>query len=79
MSAFRRPARALFVSIFVGLFAAYIFVSYSKPDMKIVLLLLLGFLTSFMANVFRMALIVVVAYYYGPGNACLETHEYAAS
>jgi archaeosortase C (PEF-CTERM variant) len=63
-------------SIFVGLFTAFVLVQYSRLDLKIGLLLLIGFLTSYVANILRMTIIVMAGYYYNTDVAVELTHEY---
>jgi exosortase/archaeosortase family protein len=63
-------------AIFAGLFTAYVLVQYSRLDLKIGVMLILGFLTSYFANLLRMAIIIMAGYYYGPGQVVMLTHEY---
>ena len=64
-------------SIFVGLFTAYVLVTYSRFNLKIGLLLVIGFLTSYFANILRMAIIVMAGFYYGFNPVLWLTHEWA--
>lgn len=63
-------------SIFVALFTAYVLVRYKQFRPGIAVILALGFITSYVANIFRMTIIVMVSYYYGPGMLVWMTHEY---
>jgi archaeosortase C (PEF-CTERM variant) len=50
-------------SIFASAFIAFILTEYNKVDRKVVLLLCLGILTAYVANILRMVVIVLVGYY----------------
>lgn len=60
-------------SIFLSAFISYILVEYRKFDGKVLGLLLLGILTSYVANLLRMVIIIMVGYYYGM-DALLTAH-----
>ena len=62
------------VSIFLSGFTAFILVEYHQFDQKVGILLGLGILSSYIANLLRMAIIVLVGSYYGT-DALLWTHE----
>ncbi|HID71759.1 MAG TPA: exosortase/archaeosortase family protein [Thermoplasmata archaeon] len=62
------------VSIFLSGFIAFISVEYKKLDQKVAFLLLLGILTSYLANLLRMSVIILVGSYYGM-DALLWTHK----
>jgi archaeosortase C (PEF-CTERM variant) len=53
------------VSIFISGFIAFILLEYQRFDLKVASLLTLGVFTSWLANIFRMTIIVVVGSYYG--------------
>ena len=61
-------------SIFISAFTSYILVEYRKLDRKVLGLLSLGILTSYVANLLRMLIILMVGYYYGM-DALLSAHE----
>ncbi|MBI5001017.1 MAG: archaeosortase/exosortase family protein [Euryarchaeota archaeon] len=61
------------VTIFVSAFLAFVSVEYRKFDRKVALLLLLGVVMAWFANVLRMAIIVWVGHTYGI-DALLWTH-----
>jgi exosortase/archaeosortase family protein len=61
------------VSIFVSLFIAYVTAEYPKMTRRIALLLGLGVLVAWLANLLRMSLIVLAGAYYG-GEALLWMH-----
>ncbi len=62
------------VAIFLSGFIAFIFVEYSRFDQKVAVLLGLGILSSYIANLLRMSIIVLVGSYYG-NDALLWTHQ----
>jgi archaeosortase C (PEF-CTERM variant) len=64
------------VSIFVSAFASFVAIEYKRFDTKVALLLFVGVLMAWYANVIRMALIVVVGVHYGP-DALTWTHHNA--
>jgi exosortase/archaeosortase family protein len=64
------------VSIFVSAFAAFVAVEYKRLDAKVALLLFVGVVMAWYANVIRMTLIVVVGVHYGT-EALLWTHNNA--
>lgn len=53
------------VSIFISGFISFILLEYQRFDLKVASLLTLGVFTSWLANIFRMTIIVVVGSYYG--------------
>ncbi len=53
------------VSIFVSAFIAFIFVEYNKIDRKVLTMLSIGIFLAWLANVIRMAIIILVGKYYG--------------
>ncbi len=61
-------------SIFLSAFIAYILVEYRKIDTKVLGFLSLGILTSYIANLLRMSIILMVGYYYGM-DALLQAHK----
>ena len=60
-------------SIFLSAFIAYILVEYRQFDARVGILLALGILTSYIANLLRMIIILLVGYYYGM-DALLTAH-----
>jgi exosortase/archaeosortase family protein len=60
-------------SIFLSAFISYILVEYRQFDSKVGVFLLLGIITSYIANLFRMIIILLVGYYYGM-DALLTAH-----
>ncbi|MEW5937850.1 MAG: archaeosortase/exosortase family protein [Candidatus Thermoplasmatota archaeon] len=62
------------VSIFVSAFLAFVAVEYPRLDRKVALLLSLGILTAWAANILRMTVIVLVGYSYGI-QAAVWTHH----
>jgi archaeosortase C (PEF-CTERM variant) len=67
-------------SIFASAFTAFILTEYSKPNWRVGGLLALGFLTSYMANLLRIVIIVLVGVH-APGDdpmqALLQAHSNA--
>ncbi len=53
------------VSIFVSAFIAFIFVEYDRIDRKVLTMLSIGIFLAWLANVIRMAIIILVGKYYG--------------
>ena len=53
------------VAVFVAAFAAFVATEYNRLDRNVAMLLLLGVLTAYYANLFRMAIIVIVGHYRG--------------
>jgi exosortase/archaeosortase family protein len=53
------------VAVFISAFAAFIATEYNRLDRNVFLLLLLGVLTAYFANLFRMAIIVIVGHHRG--------------
>jgi len=62
------------VSIFLSGFIAFISIEYKRFDHKVAILLALGIITSYMANLMRMSIIVLVGSYYGR-DALIWTHK----
>lgn len=62
------------VSIFFSGFIAFISIEYKRFDHKVAILLALGIITSYMANLMRMSIIVLVGSYYG-SDALIWTHK----
>ena len=62
------------VSIFLSGFIAFISVEYKRFDHKVAVLLALGIITSYVANLMRMSIIVLVGSYYG-SDALIWTHK----
>ena len=54
--------------MFISIYTSYIIVHYGKFDANIVILLFLGLLISYIANLFRMIIIVLVGIHYGIDN-----------
>jgi archaeosortase C (PEF-CTERM variant) len=50
-------------SIFASAFLAFVLTEYDRVDRKVVLLMCLGILTAYVANILRMVVIVLVGYY----------------
>lgn len=63
-------------SIFLSAFISYILVEYRQFDSKVGLFLILGIITSYIANLLRMIIILLVGYYYGM-DALLTAHANA--
>ncbi len=61
------------VTIFISGFTAFILMEYKKVDVKVASLLTLGVFTSWIANILRMTIIVVVGSHYG-SDALEWTH-----
>ena len=61
-------------SIFLSAFISYILVEYRLFDRKVLLFLCLGIITSYVANLLRMTIVLLVGYYYGM-DALLTVHE----
>ncbi len=53
------------VAVFVSAFMAFVATEYNRFDSLVTSLLLFGILAAYFANLFRMALIVIVGHYYG--------------
>lgn len=62
------------VSIFLSAFISYIVVEYRKFDKKAGILMALGVLTAYVANIIRMTIIILVGYQYGM-DALIWTHK----
>jgi len=62
------------VSIFLSAFISYIVVEYRKFDRKAAVLMTLGIITAYVANLIRMTIIILVGYRYGM-DALLWTHK----
>lgn len=60
-------------TVFVSGFASFVFVEYQRLDRKVGILLALGVLTAYLANLLRMSIIIVVGSYYGL-KALIWTH-----
>jgi archaeosortase C (PEF-CTERM variant) len=63
-------------SIFISAFITYVLVEYHQINRKVILILVLGVLTSYLANILRMTIITGVGHYYGT-DALLEAHANA--
>ena len=64
------------VTIFISAFAAFIAIEYKKFDARVGILLMVGVVMAWYANVIRMSLIVLVGVHYGP-EALTWTHNNA--
>ena len=53
------------VTVFIAALFSYAITIYSRLDFQILLFLILGIFSSYLANIFRMYLIVLVGYYRG--------------
>lgn len=62
------------VAIFVSAFIAFIAVEYKKFDLKVGVLLGMGIVLAWIANIIRMTIIVIVGHYYGM-DAMVWTHN----
>jgi len=60
-------------SIFLSAFMSYILVEYRRFDSKVLGLLVLGIVTSYIANLLRMTIILLIGFYYGM-DALLKAH-----
>jgi len=58
--------------IFASAFVAFLLTEYEKPSTRLWLLLALGFLASYVANLLRMAIIVLVGYYTDSAQSDLQ-------
>jgi exosortase/archaeosortase family protein len=58
------------VSIFLSAFITFVLLEYKKFDRKVGLIIVLGIFTSYIANILRMFIIILVSHYYDndPGN-----------
>lgn len=63
-------------SIFISAFITYILVEYQRIDLKVAGILIIGVITSYIANILRMTIITVVGHYYGT-EALLSAHQNA--
>ena len=63
-------------SIFISAFITYVLVEYKEIDIKVAVILGLGILTSYIANILRMTIITGVGHYYGT-EALLTAHQNA--
>jgi archaeosortase C (PEF-CTERM variant) len=52
-------------TIFVALFVTFVLIEYKKVDMKVVILLALGIILVYFANILRMVTLVLVYHHYG--------------
>lgn len=64
------------VTTFISAFLAFLMVHFSKFTFKLGLFMVFGIFTSWVANIFRMTLILIVRYHYGT-EAMLWTHHNA--
>src|SRR5205807_7419955 len=68
-------------AIFASAFLAFVLTEYNRLTRRIWLLLALGLISSYVANVLRMVVIVLVGYYADSGQADLQdmliAHSYA--
>jgi exosortase/archaeosortase family protein len=67
--------------IFASAFVAFLLTEYERPSRRLWLILAIGFLTSYIANLLRMAIIVLVGYYTDSVQSDLQNlllaHSYA--
>jgi exosortase/archaeosortase family protein len=67
--------------IFAAAYVAFLLTEYERPSRRLWLLLVLGFLASYTANLFRMVVIVLVGYYTDSAQSDLQNlllaHSYA--
>ncbi|HEX9341587.1 MAG TPA: archaeosortase/exosortase family protein [Thermoplasmata archaeon] len=67
--------------IFASAFAAFVMTEYEKPSKRLWVFLGLGLITSYIANVLRMVVIILVGYYTDTGETDLQhmliAHSYA--
>ena len=54
------------VAVFISAFVAFVATEHNYFDRRVLLSLFFGILTAYIANLFRMAIIVIVGYYHGP-------------
>ncbi len=59
--------------IFASAFAAFVLTEYERFDLRVIGLLVLGFLTSYVANILRMVLIVLFGAYSWLGSSSIES------
>ena len=64
------------IQVFISALLSYILVEYQKLDHKAALLLFFGIFIAYIANLFRMTLIIMIGHYWGI-DALLLVHEYA--
>jgi len=62
--------------IFVSAFFGYVLTEYQRINFRVGLLLVVGIVTAYVANILRMTIIVFVGYYYGM-EALIWTHAHA--
>ncbi|MEM2900089.1 MAG: exosortase/archaeosortase family protein [Thermoplasmata archaeon] len=62
--------------IFVSAFFGYVLTEYQRINFRVAILLLVGIVTAYVANILRMTIIVLVGYYYGM-QALIWTHAHA--
>jgi exosortase/archaeosortase family protein len=55
-------------AIFAAAFFAFVFVEYRRFDLKVAVLLVLGVITAYSANMLRMVILVILGYYNGMGS-----------
>jgi exosortase/archaeosortase family protein len=63
-------------SIFISAFITYILVEYQKINLKVIIILVIGIFTSYLANILRMAIITGIGKLYGT-EALLSAHANA--
>lgn len=63
-------------SIFISAFITYILVEYQKINLKVIIILIIGIVASYMANILRMTIITGIGHYYGT-QALLDAHANA--
>lgn len=56
-------------AIFASAFFAFVFVEYRRLDFKVAVLLVLGVITAYSANMLRMLVLVILGYYNGMGSS----------
>lgn len=63
-------------SLFIAAFVTYVLMEYHRFDRTVAILLSVGIAVTYLANIFRMGVIVIIGYYYGM-DALLWTHANA--
>jgi len=63
-------------SIFISAFVTYILVEYQKINFKVIIILIIGVFTSYLANILRMTIITYIGYLYDT-DALLAAHANA--
>jgi len=63
------------IQIFTCAFVSYYWIEFKRLDLYFFLLLVIGLMVAYFANLFRMAIIIIIGHYWGM-DALLFAHEY---